>query len=194
MKKIIFLIIFFFFTTISCYSQNNKRIAVKAQIIDGDTLIIMKLPELNVYGKYILKSRKKIKKYNKLVRNVKKVYPYAKLAGIKLTEYETMLAKASNEKKKRKLLKPAEQELKEEFGDDLQKFTFSQGKILIKLVDRETGNSSYELIQELRGKFLAFFWQTFARIFGYNLKVKYDPDGKDKEIETIVLMIENGII
>jgi len=72
--------------------------------------------------------------------------------------------------------------------------TFSQGKILIKLVDRETGNSSYELVKELRGAFSAFFYQAFARIFGFNLKIKYDPEGEDREIETIVKMIETGQI
>ncbi|RLD53296.1 MAG: DUF4294 domain-containing protein, partial [Bacteroidetes bacterium] len=64
----------------------------------------------------------------------------------------------------------------------------------IKLVDRETGESSYALVQELRGKFTAFFWQTFARLFGYNLKIKYDPLGEDKDIENIVVMIEQGLI
>ena len=91
-------------------------------------------------------------------------------------------------------MKQAEDELKAEFEGDLKKLSFKQGIILIKLVDRETGNTSYELVQELRGNFTAFFWQTFARLFGYNLKVKYDPLGDDKEIEDIVVMIENGQI
>jgi hypothetical protein len=101
---------------------------------------------------------------------------------------------AQSDKERRQLMKRAEDELKAEFEDDLKKLTFKQGLILIKLVDRETGNTSYELVQELRGKFTAFFWQAFARLFGYNLKVEYDPLGDDKEIEDIVVMIENGQI
>ena len=91
-------------------------------------------------------------------------------------------------------MKTAEKEIKEEYGEELKDLTFSQGKILIKLLDRETGNTSFELVQDLRGKFTAFWYQAFARIWGYNLKVKYDPEGEDKEIEDIVVMIENGSI
>jgi hypothetical protein len=109
-------------------------------------------------------------------------------------EYETILMNAANDKERRRIMKQAEDELRNEFEDDLKKLTFKQGAILIKLVDRETGNSSYELVQELRGKFVAFFWQAFARLFGYNLKEEYDPDGADREIEEIVVMIENGQI
>ena len=134
------------------------------------------------------------RKHSRLIHNVKRAYPYAKLAGIKLREYEVVLKNASSDKERRQLMKQAERELKDEFEDDLKNLTFKQGIILIKLVDRETGDSSYELVQELRGKFVAFFWQTFARLFGYNLKVKYDPEGEDKEIEDIVVMIENGSI
>ena len=72
--------------------------------------------------------------------------------------------------------------------------TFSQGKILIKLIDRETGESSYALVQELRGNFTAFFYQAFARLWGYDLKVRYDPEGEDQQIEAIVKMIERGQI
>ena len=89
-------------------------------------------------------------------------------------------------------MKQAEKELEEEFGDDLREFTFSQGKILIKLIYRETGSSSYDLIADLRGKFRAFFWQAFARLFGFNMRNEYDPEGEDAEIEFIVKMIEAG--
>ena len=92
------------------------------------------------------------------------------------------------------MMKKAQDELEAQFGDDLKALTFSQGKILLKLVDRQTGNSSFELVQEFRGKFVAFFWQSFAKLFGYNLKIQYDPLGEDKDIELIVLMIENGTI
>jgi len=165
-----------------------------ATVEDDDTLITASLPEYCVTGKLTGKFKRMERRHTKLVYNVKKVYPYAKLAGIKLMEYETILMNAANDKERRRIMKQAEDELRNEFEDDLKKLTFKQGAILIKLVDRETGNSSYELVQELRGKFVAFFWQAFARLFGYNLKEEYDPDGADREIEEIVVMIENGQI
>ena len=105
-----------------------------------------------------------------------------------------MLLEANNDKERKKIIKQAEKEINEEYGNDLRDLTFSQGKILIKLVYRETGSSSYELVAELRGKFRAFFWQAFARLWGFNLKNEYDPEGEDKEIEFIVQMIEAGQI
>jgi hypothetical protein len=115
------------------------------------------------------------------------------LAGIKLNEYDAMMA-GLPEKEQRKLLKRAEDELKAEFGDELKALNFTQGKILLKLVDRQTGNPTYHIVKELRGSFVAFFWQNLSRLFGYNLKEKYDPEGKDRDIEAIVQMIENGLI
>ncbi len=194
LKNIIYILSFLIIASYQCFSQETDRIVVFARIIDGDTVPIIKLPEINVYSFKIIKSKRKARKLSRLIKNVKKVYPYAKLAGIKLQEYNEIFLTISSEKEKRKLMRQVEKELKDEFGDELRSLTFSQGKILIKLIDRETGNSSFELVQELRGKFIAFFWQTFARIFGYNLKIKYDPEGEDKNIEIIVLMIENGSI
>lgn len=192
MKKSIILILFFFVFTLVGFSQSSDPQVVRAVITEGDTLITVDLPEFCINERMTWKIRKSIRKHNKLVYHVKKVYPYAKLAGIKLNEYEYLLINAETDKERKQLMRRAEEELKNEFEDDLKKLTFTQGAILIKLVDRETGNSSYALIQELRGKFVAFFWQAFARLFGYNLKAEYDPLGKDKEIEEIVVMIENG--
>ncbi|HRY99659.1 MAG TPA: DUF4294 domain-containing protein [Bacteroidales bacterium] len=163
-------------------------------IVDGDTIPRIELPEVCIWGPLTFKSKADERKYNKLVRNVKRVYPYAKLAGSLLREYEVKLIAARNDAERRKLMKQAEKELKDRYGDELKKLTFSQGHILIKLVDRETGHSTYSLVEELRGRFLAFFWQNFARIFGYNLKDEYEPYGRDRQIENIVQMIEAGAI
>ncbi len=195
MHRLILLHIIFLFFSLSLFAQNqSERIVVLAHIVDNDTIITIDLPEYCHSAKLPNKLRKAAKRHGKLVYNVKKVYPYAKLAGIKLNEYENILSNTENENEQKKLMKIAEQELKDEFEDDLKKLTFTQGLILIKLIDRETGNSSYALVQELRGKFVAFFWQSFARLFGFNLKTEYDPTGADKEIEEIVVMIENGTI
>ncbi len=172
--------------------EQKGRFVLEAAVSRGDTIPMISLDEVHVVGFSFVKTKRDARKMNRLIRYVKKVYPYARLAGIKLEKYSEQLAALETERERRKLMKQLEKEIEVEFGDDLRKLTFTQGKILIKLIDRETGSSSYELVQALRGKFSAFFYQTFARIFGYNLKVKYDPYGEDMHIETIVRLIENG--
>ena len=104
-----------------------------------------------------------------MVRYVKKVYPYAKLAGQKLQKYDSLLRNAPNEKAKKKMMKLAEKEIRAEYEGKLRKFTIGQGKILVKLIYRETNNTSYELLKELRGSVSAILWQGVGRLFGYNL-------------------------
>jgi hypothetical protein len=185
-------LLFLFLDTRSQKEPVKERMVVYATMLDGDTIPVIPLKEVYIYSFRPYKSKREARKMTKLIRNVKAVYPYAKLAGMKLMEYEEILSGVDDKKERKKIMKQAEKELEEEFGDELRDFTFSQGKIMIKLVYRETGASSYELVAEMRGKFRAFFWQAFARIFGFNLKNGYDPAGEDKEIEVIVRMIEAG--
>ncbi|MFZ4414656.1 MAG: DUF4294 domain-containing protein [Bacteroidales bacterium] len=194
-----YLIIFFFFILLSAMVRGQEATATKpskagAKIVDGDTIPSFNLATIQVSANRIKLSGKEKRNFDKLQRNVKIVYPYAKLAGIKLREYNEILSKASSDGERRKIMKKAEAELKAQFGDELKNLTFSQGHILIKLLYRETGSTSFALVQELRGKFVAFFYQTFARLFGYNLKDTYDPEGEDKPIEIIVNLIEKGLI
>lgn len=168
-----------------------------AEIYKNDTIPSVTLNEVVIYPPYNFYDHYKkrdARKLTRLAKNVKKVYPYAKLAGIKLREYEQLLKAANSDLERKKIMKKAEKELEEEFGDDLRSLTFSQGRILLKLIDRETGRASYYLVEELRGKFRAFFYQAFARLFGFDLKDEYDPYGEDIHIEMIVQMIERGRI
>ena len=194
MKYLLLILVIGLGISTSIYTQNVTPIVLEARVIDGDTVPIIGLAEIEIYSLIIPKNKKGRKKLTRLIKNVKKVYPWARLAGIQLRKYEKELLAAQNDRERRKIMKKAEKEINEKYGGDLKKLTFSQGKILIKLVDRETGSSSYSLVQELRGNFTAFFYQAFARIWGYNLKIKYDPEGDDKQIETIVRMIERGQI
>lgn len=175
-------------------SQVSWQVIAVAYVKDGDTIPVLRLPELVIYPPVQFRNEAEARRFDKLMRNVKVVYPYAKMAGEKMREYEKLLAGISSEKERRKLMQLAEQELRDEFEDDLMNFSVSQGWILLKLIDRETGNSTYHIVAEFRGKFRAFFWQSFARIFGFNLKVRYDPTGTDRDIERIVTMIENGLL
>lgn len=175
-------------------AQEKEYQVVRYKIVDQDTLPYASIPGVEIFDFKVFKNKRDARKNTRLIRNVKKVYPWAKLAGAKLLEYESILSRIEKENEKRKVMKKVEQEIQEEYGGELKKLTFSQGKILIKLIDRETGNSSYDLVKDFRGGFMAFFYQSFARIFGYDLKIKYDPQGEDRNIEVIVRMIESGVI
>ncbi len=172
----------------------DSLIVVAGYVEDGDTLLMVDLPEVSVFALVWPESRREQRRMTRTISHVKKVYPYAKLAGIKLREYEDILLAAETDRERRQIMKQAEQEINDQFGPDLKNLTFTQGKILLKLIDRETGETSYELVKELRGSFRAFFYQAFARIWGFNLKDRYDPEGEDQLIEQIVQLIERGQI
>lgn len=163
-------------------------------IKEGDTIYIDELDEVEITAPLIFDSKKNAQRYSRVVRYVKKVYPYAKMAGIKMRKYEKVLENTPKKRDRKKLMKQAEEELKEEFSEELKKLTYMQGEILLKLIDRETQISGFELVKEMRGGFKANFYQGFARLFGFNLKDRYDPEGRDREIEEIVQMIEQGKI
>lgn len=163
-------------------------------VVEGDTVAVMYLDDVYIWGNKTFKNSAESRQWERLVRNVKKAYPYAKLAGDKYIEYSQKLVGVTSESKRKAMMKQADDELNAQFGGELKQLTISQGKILLKLIDRETSNCSYEIVKDFRGGFRAFFYQSFARLFGYNLKVKYDPMGADADIERIVLMIESGTI
>ena len=164
----------------------------RALIIDGDTIWVAELDEIYVFPTKKFKTRREYRRYTRLIHNVKIAYPWAKLAGDKLEEVEQVMLTLETEKEQKEYIKQVEKELLGDYTDDLKKLTITQGRILIKLVDRETGDTSYELVRELRGKISAIFWQALARLFGSNLKSEYDPTGEDRLIEEIVILIEHG--
>jgi hypothetical protein len=165
-----------------------------AKVIGADTIPVIYIGEVSVWGNKSARNSAEARQWDRLVRNVKKAYPYAKIAGQKFNEYNQKIAGIQSKSVQKALMKQAEEELEAKFGSELKELTITQGKILLKLIDRETSNSSYDIVKDFRGNFRAFFYQSFARVFGYNLKVKYDPLGEDADIERIVLLIENGSI
>lgn len=168
--------------------------AIVEQRIDefGDTSFLMSIKPVIIYPKRTFKNKRQRRRYNRLVRNVKKVYPYSLLIKNIFVETEFVLKNMENNRERRKYLKAKEKELKRKFEGVIRNMTYSQGRILIKLVDRETSHTSYELVKHFKGGVAAFFWQGVARVFQTNLKYEYDPDGTDKWIEEIVSRIENG--
>ena len=173
-------------------AQNTDGYVVPAKVVDGDTLPMLVLDEVTINPPNPSNLTQNTAKYSKLIRDVKKVYPYAVIAGVKLKEYNEMILQTKNEADKKKMLKQAEDDIKNQFTDDIENMTQTQGRILLKLIYRQTGVTSYEIVKELRGSLSAIFWQTIARVFGNNLKLEYDPNGDDKAIEEIVKQIENG--
>ncbi len=168
----------------------NDTLMVQAVVVDGDTIPFAYLPMVNIYSQRIFKSKRAQVKYTKLRRDVIKVWPYAKLAGEKFKQLEKELAMTNDKRVQKALVEKTEKEIMQKFEAELKKLTVSQGKILIKLIDRQTGNTSYRVLQDLKGNLNAFFWQSLARLFGSNLKSHYDPYGEDAEIEKIIVSIQ----
>ncbi|QZT36515.1 DUF4294 domain-containing protein [Halosquirtibacter xylanolyticus] len=159
----------------------------------SDTLISKPqlLPEVRVNQNY---SRNYWRKYYRLVRKVKKVYPLAKKARVVVAEYEQEYNKYNKKRDRRRFAKGLEKALLKEYEPMIRKMKMSEGRILIRLIDREVNLTSYHIIKEFRGGFTAFIWQSVARIFRQDLKSKYDPYGEDYLIELIVQAIDRGEI
>jgi hypothetical protein len=198
MRKIVTIFaLILFYSGISCAQENSEKdtfVVARTVIIDGDTIPNVSIEEVVIFPRLVFKNRRHSRRYRKLVRDVKRAYPYAIYAKQKLDEMEREFQSLKTDKEKKKYIKTIEKRLMEEFGNELKKLTISQGRILLKLIDRETGNTSYELLKYLRGSVSAIFWQTIARIFGSDLKSEYDPHGDDLLIERVVRMIETGQI
>jgi len=162
--------------------------------IDNDTLPHVNLPEVVIFPKNRFKSKQDEQQYWRLVWKVKKVYPYVKEASRLYQKYQQDVPQGAKRRDRRVYVKKAEDELMALYGPKLKKLTISEGRILIKLIDREIHSTSYELIDQLKGGVPAVFWQGVARLFGNNLKSQYDPYGEDRQIEQIILYIEAGIL
>jgi hypothetical protein len=157
-----------------------------------DTIPMYTLPEITVEAKLTGRAKRQADRADKLTRNVQKVFPYAVTTAKLLDQYDHDLTAIQREHDKELYLKLAEAELRAEFEEELKNMTISQGRLLIKLIDRETGHTSYELVKQLRGSFNAWVWQGVAKLFGNDLKDDYDPEGDDALVESIVKRVENG--
>jgi hypothetical protein len=162
--------------------------------IENDRLPHVELAQVFIFPKSGFKSKKDEQQFWKLVWKVKKVYPYAKEAARLYQKYQMEIPPMAKRREKRDYVQKAEKELMILYGQELKKMSISEGRILIKLIDRETSSTSYTLIEEVKGDVPAVFWQGIARLFGNNLKAKYDPLGEDRQIEQIIYYIESGLI
>lgn len=164
-------------------------------IIEGvDTIPVVNLQVVSISDSASPEYLKNLQAYYRLRFNVIKVYPYARLAAVKLNEMNGKMEKMASKREKKRYRKDVEELVRKDFEDQIKKLSINQGNVLIKLLDRETGHTSYELIKDLKGSLNAFFAQGVAKLFGHDLKNEYDPEGADKAIENVVKQIERGEI
>ncbi len=176
-----------------CYAQptGNDTILLGGIIVDKDTFAMVFLEDFYLTGKLPRHLAKQREAYNRLRYNIYKVYPYAIIAAEVLKDVDVNLAKYEDDRKKRKeYLKSVEKELNKRFKGELENMTISQGQLLVKLINRQTGKNCYGIIKELKGGFSAVVWQSVALLFNNSLKREYDPYDRDKEIENIVVELE----
>ncbi len=203
-------------TASSCYAQNTETkdekqnpedqginlntptfvplVKVGEEKINGEMVQTVQLNKLYIYPPKVFKNAKEKQKWDRMVYNVKKTLPIAKeIRGIVLETYETV-STIKDKKEREKHLKQVEKDIKADYTPRMKKLSLSQGKMLIKLVYRETDSSGYKLLQAFLGPVRAGFYQAFAWTFGASLAKKYDPEGEDKELEAVVRQVEAGQI
>lgn len=174
---------------------NTVPEGVQRAYLDGrDTVPLVRLPEVYVYPQIRFKNKRQEAKYNKLVRDVKRTLPYAKMIYETLIETYEYMETLPDDKARQAHLKRMEKELFQQYKPELKKLSYSQGKLLIKLIDRECNQTSYHLLRAYLGSFRAGFWNFFAGMFGASLKSEYDPKGKDALTERVVVLVERGLI
>ena len=198
MKRILLIALFFSFIAVHLQAQEQTTTIngylVPACIYEGDTIASLRMPTLYCFKPLKFKNKRQRQQYTRLVRNVKKTLPIAKEVNRAIIETYEFLQTLPDEKSRQKHLQAVEKSVKEQYTPRMKKLTFSQGKLLIKLINRETDSSSYELVKAFLGPFKAGFYQAFAAIFGASLKKEYHPEGEDAMVEQIVLLVESGQI
>ncbi|MBE7174544.1 MAG: DUF4294 domain-containing protein [Williamsia sp.] len=157
---------------------------------NGDTIPCSLLPYVFVYGKETAKGKRNRLEWTRLRNAVYVTFPYALKASQVMNDINAKLVGVTDRSERKKIIRSREKDLKKEFADKLTQLSVYQGKVLMKLINRQTGNNCYEIIQEYKGGFTAGFWQTVAVVVGSNLKQPYDPQGADRAMESIVQDVE----
>jgi len=190
-KELFILVLFFLSLGLNAQERDSSRLVMG--IIDGkDTIITVRIRDVWVFPERKFESKKQQQRYSRYVEKVKKVYPLAVEARILLKKYEPQYYALDSQRDRRKLMKNLEKELLDKHKEELKKWSISDGKILLKLINRETDRTAYSIIKDFRGDVSAMFWQGIARIFKNNLKDGYSPEEEDKLLEEIVRKIEMG--
>lgn len=168
----------------------NDTIPVPATIYQMEYVPAQTLEWIWVQAKMSEAARQRKAEWTRLRNAVYVTYPYARKAGAIMNDINRQLSGVTSESQRKSIIRSREKDLKKEFTDPIKDLSVYQGKVLMKLINRQTGNNCYEIIKEYKGGFTARFWQTVAFVFGSNLKQPYSADGDDREIEMIVLEVE----
>ena len=191
--RFIIILSLFILQTATVFAQQNKYDSqMQTVIINGDTMQSYQAKPILILPTPVFPNNDDLKKFKKLVRNLKVVYPYAKLGRAIFQDVQTAMDTMQNKRLRNIYVKQREKELMSKYQDELERLSVTQGQLLMKLMDREVKMTTFEIVTELRGPMQAFMWQQLARLFGSNLKIGYDPEGEDKMIEKILILIENG--
>ncbi len=191
-------IAFLFAFSIGGYAQSKDEYVppggarLMVQVNGNDTVFLAYLHDVWVFPRQKFKNKAQEQYFWRTVRDVKRTLPYAKLVASELSQVNMKLASIPNDKERKKYLGQFEKEVFKKYEADLKKMTINQGRLLLKLIDRECEQTSYDLIKVYRGSVSAFFWQGVARVFGSNLKSEYDASDKDKILERVILLVEAG--
>jgi len=185
------------FTDICAQNKKNDYIPpggarLMVQIQGSDTVLLAFIHDIYVFPRQRFKNKAQEQYFWRTVRDVKRTLPFAKLVASELTKTNMKLATLPNDKVRKQYLNQFEKEVFKKYETDLKKMSINQGRLLLKLIDRECEQSSYDLIKIYRGNITAFFWQGVARIFGSNLKDSYDASDRDKMLERVILLVEAG--
>lgn len=172
--------------------QTQIYVRINTVEYEGDSITNVELPAFVCVAPMEFKNEKERERYNRMVKNVKQVFPLAQLARQTLIETYEYLQTLPSDEAKQEHIKRVERGVKEQYTPLVRKLSRSQGKLLIKLIDRECGQSSFQMVKAFLGPLRANFYQTVAGLFGASLSKRYDPEGDDKHIETIVKMLESG--
>ena len=192
MKNIFCILVIFVFTNF-VYSQSVVD-SVMLQINQNDTFYLARMQDVWVYPKMVFKNKKQERFYWKTVRDVKKTLPFAKELTKEMQVADHQLALLPDEKARRKWWKQHEKYLFQKYENDFRHMTASQGQMLMKLMDRESNRTSYDIIKHYRGKASANFWQFVAKLFKNDLKEEYDADDKDRIVERVINLVEAGML
>lgn len=192
LKKGLFISILFLLSSALNAQERDSTKLVMGIINGNDTIITVRVKEIWIFPERKFSSKRQQKYYSRYVAKVKKVYPLAVEARILLKKYEHQYYALDSQRDRRKLMKNLEEELLDKHKEELKKWSISDGKILLKLINRETDRTAYSLIKDFRGDVSAMFWQGIARLFKNNLKDEYSPEEEDKMLEEIVRKIESG--
>lgn len=193
----IFIVFIFYCASVSAQSIKMNVLPkdhYKAYVEGSDTIALVNLRDVYIFPQIKFKNKKEQQKYTKLVRDVKRTLPYAKMVYETLIETYEYMETLPTEKDRQAHLKRMEKELFKEYKPELKKLSLSQGKLLIKLINRECNQSSYNILNAYLGSFRAGFWNIFAGMFGASLKSDYNPKGSDAMTERIVLLVESGLL